>query len=41
MKVIEIQETILNSQLLENLKVIQSLMNEIVMYAELLGKINR
>lgn len=41
MKIIEIQETILDSQLLENLKVIQSLMNEIVVYAELLGKINR
>ena len=41
MKVIEIQETILESQLLENLKAIQSLMDEIILYAELMGKINR
>ena len=40
MTIFEIKKTITNSQLAENLEVIQKIMNELVLYAELLGKIN-
>ena len=41
MKVIEIKETILDSQLLENLQVIQKMMGELTLYAEFIQRMNK
>ena len=41
MKVIEIKETILDSQLLENLQVIQKMMGEFTWYAEFIQRMNK
>lgn len=41
MKVIEIKETILDSQLLENLQVIQKMMGELTWYAEFIQRMNK
>ena len=40
MTIFEIKKSLVNSQLSENLQVIQKLMSELVLYDELLGKIN-